>query len=129
VVSTTISTQELGTGNRVSVPDDVLNRVKRASQLLETELEGVGKSFPVEARWQLLQKPDRSLGLQLDLTSQGAGIKEYSLPLETFRDDESILRTLRTPIWYFSRTLSDVVKWDLDRIRRGLDDLSANSGE
>src|SRR5262249_39101 len=129
MVNTTISAQAPGTGTPVSVPEDVLNRVKRASQLLETELAGVGKTFPIDIRWQLLSQPDHSLGLQLNLTSQGAGIKEYPLPLESFRDDESILRTLRTPIWFFSRTLSDVVKWDLERIKRGLDDLSANLGE
>jgi hypothetical protein len=129
VIQTTISDKEPVTGSQLLIPVEILNRVKHASALLETELDDVAKKFPVEARWQFLQRSDRSLGLQLDLTAQGAGIKEYPLPLETYHDDASILRSLRTPVWHFSRALSDVVKWDLERIRRDLDTLSSDSGE
>jgi hypothetical protein len=132
---TSISTTDPNTGNSLPVPKELVSRVTRAGEILEGELGELAEKFSIDANWRFVPEPTGKFGVKFDLTTknltgtQNVGLFNSSLPLDALQDDESILRSLRKPMVDFGRTLSGVLKEELDRIRRDLQTLATVTGE
>src|SRR5262249_9728029 len=105
-------------------------RVERAAELLGAELKDVAENFEIESTWRFVPERDGTFGVKFDLTTTkltrntNVGLHNTTLPAESLRDDESILRALQKPLWHFSRTLSGVLNEEFERIRRDLQTLA-----
>lgn len=134
MLSTTIQTTD-EMGKELPISPDLRAKVQRAADLLEAELGEVVEKFDIESKWRFVPEKGGTFGIKFDLTTknltrtQNVGLFNNTLPLEALKDDESILRSLRTPMWHFSRTLSGVLKEELERIRRDLQTLATVTGE
>jgi len=130
MITTTVSTADPETGADVEVPDALRDGIDRAATILESELGELTSKFPISADWHVVRGNDGGcIGVELDLTTTDAGVKGYPIPADDLRDDESIRRKLRKPIWHFGQTLSNLLRLDLERIRHDLETLATVTGE
>lgn len=128
MLRTTISTKSLDTKTDLLIPSDLMAGVKRASEILESELGEVAEKFDMVAKWHFSEWPDsdRVLVPHLTLTANGHIAGALTFPPGTLKNDEAILRNLRPFLTELGRYLSGLVKHRLDALRKQLEeDLEA----
>jgi hypothetical protein len=128
MLRTTISTIDADTGAEISVPPEVMAGVKRASEILESELGELADKFDLAAKWYFGGWPDSDEVLvpHLNLTANGRLAGSLTFPPGTLKDDEAIRRNLHPWITELGRYLSGLVKHRLDVLRKQLEaDLEA----
>ena len=130
MLRTTIQTRDETTGEELSLPADLLEKVQRATNFLEAELREVAEKFEIELKWWFVPERGGALRPGFDLTTpnlagnKDIGVMACSFAPDELRDDDSMRRALRQPLWTFSRALSGVLKQELARIRRDLTALA-----
>ena len=126
---TTISTADPTSGVEIDVPPGLLNGVKRATEILESELGELTEKFDIAARWQFVRDATAAVKVQLDLSAgqnQSTGVRGWTFSADTFGDDDTIRRALRPPMSKLATMLSALVKIRLELIRKHIQrDLEA----
>jgi hypothetical protein len=116
------------TGSPVVPEPELKRRVDRAAGLLEKELGSIEK-FPIESRWRIVHQPGSGSRVELDLTSDGAGIRKWLFDVKEWDSDSQVVRALRPPIWAFASALSLAVRNDIAHLGRELKALTPMAGE
>ncbi|AWM35940.1 hypothetical protein GobsT_63250 [Gemmata obscuriglobus] len=130
MLRTTIQTRDETTGVELPISADLREKVRRATEFLESELREVAEKFEIELRWWFVPESGGDLRPGFDLTTPNVsgnkdiGVVACSFDAGELKDDDSMRRALRQPLWHFSRALSGVLKEELARIRRDLTALA-----
>ncbi len=118
-------------GKPLAVPESFRKGVERASLLLDAELPS--DVFEISADWRFFQGEKDRIEVVLDLTSpyekRKVGYTGYPFDSDSFSDDATIRRVLRTPIWNFTRTLSHLNKMETKHLRKDLEQLVTAGGD
>jgi hypothetical protein len=134
MLRTTIQTTDEA-GKELPIPPDLLSKVRRAAELLGSELGEVAEKFDIESKWWFVPARNGAFEVKFDLTTknltrtQNVGLMSSTLPADALADDDSILRALRPRLSQFARSLSGIVKEEFERIRRELQALATVTGE
>jgi hypothetical protein len=119
-------------GREVPADPDLKRRVERAAELLKIPLKPVD-TFPIEARWRIVHQPDSSPRVELDLTSDGVGIRGWMFDTTDWTDDTRILRSVRRSVAAFGRAISPGLRAAfhkaLDEFRQFAAQLPLTAGE
>jgi hypothetical protein len=92
-----ISTTDPKTGQPLPVPPELLNGVRRASEILKSELGEVIEKFDIEAEWQFILVPGGEASVEFTLTARedsAVQTQSWRMPAVTFQSDEAIRRSL-----------------------------------
>ena len=128
MLSTTIQTVEEGTGKPQPIPEELLAKVQRADSILKTLLYKVGEKFDIKARWWFDPGAHNQFDVMLSLSTAEQGTC-YPFPKNDLRDDETIRHRLWTPIGFLIPHLEEQVDRNFENVRRGLQALTATSGD
>ncbi len=129
MLRTIIQTADPKTGAELPIPVGLLNRVRRAAEMVEAALHKLGKKFDIEAGWQFDHRAGGSFAVALSLGSPAGGHIDHSFSDGELDTDENIRHSLRSPLWRVADILSEELDRDFERIRRGLQLLAAEGGE
>lgn len=130
MLRTTIQTRDETTGEELPIPTDLREKVRRATNFLESELREVAEKFEIELKWWFVPESGTAFRPGFDLTTpnlagnKDIGVMACSFGSDELKDDDSMRRALRQPLWHFSRALSGILKEELERIRRDLTALA-----
>jgi hypothetical protein len=126
MLRTIIQTREEGTGKELPIPADLLAKVRRAADILETMLRKVGEKFDIEAHWLFEPGVGNELNVWLRLTSGSRG-SSCPFPKTALQDDASIRRNLWKPIDFLIPVWSEEVDRMFERIRHNLEALATTA--
>jgi hypothetical protein len=119
----TIVTTDPKTGQPLSVPPELLNGVRRASEILESELTEVSEKFDIAATWRFRPEANGQIEVELDLAGeayQAVEIQSWVFPTEVFQSDEAIRRALPPLFVKFGLKLSNLVGVGRKQLREEL---------
>jgi hypothetical protein len=134
MLPTKYSAIDTTTGRKIPVPDTFLKGVRRATEILESELQEVAERFGAVAKWHFTGRSGSADRVELTLSAGVPGAQVVSsFTAEDFKDDDTIRRGMRPLMSKLAIQLSAYVKRQLDdlqkRIRRDLETLAAISEE
>jgi hypothetical protein len=97
--------------------------VRLAERTLESALREVGEKFDIGVHWRFDREGGDDHKLFLSITTPEGGLLSHEFPQDTLDDEDAIRAALWSPLWHLGAILSGEVKRELERIRRGLQDL------
>lgn len=110
------------TGRVVPADPELKGRVERAAALLETRLTPLTR-FDIEHRWRIVHQPGSAPRVELELTTDGRGIRDWVFDTKNWGSDDGILPSLHAPIWAFADVLSAVQSERMERNRQRFEAL------
>ncbi|MBN9122603.1 MAG: hypothetical protein J0I06_26220 [Planctomycetes bacterium] len=128
MLRTTISTKSPETKAEMQIPPDLLASVKRATEILESELGELADKCEMVAKWHFGNWSDSEevSVAHLSLTANGHLVGNLTFPPGTLKNDETIRRNLHPFLTEVGRHLSGLVKHRLNVLRKQLEeDLEA----
>jgi hypothetical protein len=119
----TITTADPKTGQPLPVPPELLNGVRRASEILESELSELAEVFDITSKWQLRHEANGEITSELELTA-GQGLTSethnWTFPRGIFATDDAIHRALQPVLMKMIHVFFGLLRVQLSRLRKQL---------
>ncbi len=114
-------------------PDAARADVQRGAKILEEQLAELS-AFDIEAHWRFGFDSNGQAAALVDLTTpyddSRFGVTDYPYPLAGLTEgDLTVRRRLSTQIGNFTHNLSDLIRRDLKKLRKGLAEMAPVGGE
>ncbi len=122
MVQTTIESVDT-TGREVTPDPELGRRVARGAAVLEARLASLTR-FVVENRWRIVHQPGSAPRVELELTDNGVGVRDWVFDTKDWGDDDKIRRSLYDPIWAFADALEARQREESERVRRDLEAMA-----
>ena len=121
MVQTTIESID-ATGREVPPDPELKRQVERAAAMLESQLASLTQ-FTIQSGWRIVHQPGSAPRVELELTSNGVGVRDWLFDTRGWNDNDQIRRSLYAPGWAFADVLDNVLRERMEHDRQRFDAL------